>query len=322
MNIRNSSAEKDSCAVSFPQALIDSGVTLERGIARILQVNLGLKCNQMCRHCHLDAGPHRSEWMTRRTMDQVVAFAEKGGFSLIDITGGAPELHDHLSDFIRDMSAIGAGVILRSNLSVLNHKEDAFIETLKENHVGIVASFPSLNQVQTDSMRGSGVFFESIHCLQRLNSKGYGEVTCGLPLDLVVNPSGAFLPPSQEALEKRFRKILAQKWGVAFNRVFSFANVPLGRFYKWLKKTGNYDIYLERLAFAFNSSTIPGLMCRSLVSVSWDGYLYDCDFNQAAGIPLGWEKQHITDAKSLPEPGAPIAVDDHCFTCTAGSGFT
>ncbi len=322
MNAQKMSSPKNTCTVSFAQALLDAGVVLERDITRTLQVNLGLKCNQMCVHCHLDAGPARNEWMTRQTMDQVVGFAEKGGFNTVDITGGAPELHDRLIDFVKDISGIKAGIILRSNLSVLNTKEDAYLEKLKDNQVGIVASFPSLNEVQADAMRGRGVFATSIDCLRKLNKKGYGAANSGLTLDLVVNPSGAFLPPSQEGLEKRFKKMLAKKWGISFDRVFSFANVPLGRFYTWLKKTGNYDAYVKKLASAFNPATIQGLMCRSLVSVAWDGYLYDCDFNQAAGIPLGREKKHITEVSRVPDPGTPIAVGGHCFTCTAGSGFT
>ncbi len=321
-DIQKDLPEPDAAAGSFSHTLLSKGIGLERGDTTTLQINLGLKCNQVCTHCHLDAGPGRKEWMTRETMDQVVTFAEKGSFKVIDITGGAPELHHNLLEFIRNLSGIGAQLMLRSNLSMLHDKGDSFMSVLKAYGVNIVASFPSLNNIQTDSMRGKGIFNTSISSLKKLNEMGYGVSESGLLLDLVVNPSGAFLPPSQESLEKRFKKVLEQKWGISFNRVFSFANVPLGRFQAWLKRSNNYDPYMKKLAAAFNPSAIDGLMCRTLVSVSWDGYLYDCDFNQAAGLPHGNKKVHISRIEELPGPGTLIAVDDHCYTCTAGAGFT
>ncbi len=314
--------EADAAAGSFSQTLLSNDLKLERGRTNILQINLGLKCNQVCTHCHLEAGPGRKEWMTRETMDEVVVFVEKGNFHTVDITGGAPELHLNLIEFIRKLSGVGVQIILRSNLSVLHDKGDSFISELKAYGVNIVASFPSLNKTQTDSMRGKGIFSTSVSSLKKLNNLEYGVSESGPLLDLVVNPSGAFLPPPQESLEKRFKKVLEQKWGISFNRVFSFANVPLGRFQTWLIQSGNYDSYMEKLAAAFNPSAIDGLMCRTLISVSWDGYLFDCDFNQAAGLLLGNKKMHISHVEELPESGTPIVVDNHCYTCAAGTGFT
>jgi radical SAM/Cys-rich protein len=185
-----------------------------------------------------------------------------------------------------------------------------------------VASLPSLNQAQTDSQRGSRVFERSIETLQKLNSLGYGKNGNKLQLDLVSNPAGAFLPPSQEQAAKRYRQTLHQKWGITFNNFYCFANVPLGRFRKWLKESGNFEPYLERLAAAFNPCASGGVMCKSLISVSWDGYLYDCDFNLAVGLPMNRRKTHISEMQGIPLPGTSIAFADHCYTCMAGSGFT
>ena len=188
--------------------------------------------------------------------------------------------------------------------------------------VGIVGSLPSLNQTQTDAQRGNGVFETSIAVMKKLNSLAYGRTGSGLEINLTSNPTGAFLPVPQAQAERRFRTDLERKWGINFNSLFTFANVPLGRFLRWLMETGNYESYMLRLAESFNPCTIEGLMCRTLVSVSWDGYLYDCDFNQANGLFMGGRKLHVSEMDSPPAPGTPIAVGDHCYACTAGSGFT
>jgi radical SAM/Cys-rich protein len=303
----------------FAQTLAAHDLTLLRSKATTLQLNVGFLCNQVCRHCHLEAGPARKEMMNRETMNQLTAFAGRNKFDLIDITGGAPELHPELGDFIRVLSPLAPRTVLRSNLTALYQKGEPLMNLLKEYNVDIVASFPSLNAVQTESIRGNGCFNTSIAALKQLNSLGYGKERC---LDLVVNPSGAFLPPPQEQLEKRFHKALEQKWGIIFNSVFSFGNVPLGRFRNWLIQSNNFNKYVDKLISAFNPCTVEGLMCRTLVSVSWDGYLFDCDFNQAAGRFSGKRKIHISRLQKPPEPGSPIATDVHCYTCTAGSGFT
>ena len=316
-------AEKSLPVEPFGQTLAKHGLSLTRENTTTLQINVGLLCNQTCRHCHLQAGPNSKEVMNQETVDQVVDLAQRFLFETIDITGGAPEMNPHLVDMIERLSLHSPRLMLRSNLTALaNAERDYLIEVCKERRVVIVASFPSLNEAQAESQRGRGVFQESINVLRKLNSLGYGQPESGLELNLVSNPTGAFLPSSQEQLEKRFCQILKNKWGIVFNNLFSFANVPLGRFRRWLEQSGNLERYLQKLASSFNPCAIEGLMCRSLLSVSWDGYVFDCDFNQAADLYMGGKKTHISDLQELPEPGEPIAVSHHCYTCTAGAGFT
>ncbi len=287
-----------------------------------MQINLGFLCNQTCQHCHLNAGPARKENMGSDTVNEVVAYAQRCHFDTIDITGGAPELNPHLLDLIKKISPLAPRIMLRSNLSALKDQMNRLIEPLKSHRVVIVASFPSLNLNQTDSQRGEGIFAESIAVLKELNAMGYGRNGSGLELNLVSNPTGAFLPPNQEKTEKRYHQILDQKWGVRFNRLFSFANVPLGRFRQWLIKSGNFESYMQKLVSNFNPCSVEGLMCRTLVSVSWDGYLYDCDFNLARGVYMGGKKIHVSEMPGPPEPDTPIVTADHCYTCAAGLGFT
>jgi radical SAM/Cys-rich protein len=296
---------------------------LTRLTTSILQINVGLLCNQICRHCHLNAGPGRKENMTRETIHEVISYAGRSRFEVIDITGGAPELNPNVADLIDKCTSCAPRVMFRSNLSALDDgKRDHLMELLKAHHVVIIASFPSLNEVQADSQRGDGIFRKSIGALKKLNDLGYGIPGTGLELNLVSNPTGAFLPPSQQQTEKRFRQVLEGKWGLRFNNLYNFANAPLGRFRQWLSKSGNLSGYIEKLASSFNPCAIEGLMCRTLISVSWDGYLYDCDFNLARGLYLGGRKTHVSDMPGPPEPGSPIVVADHCYTCTAGAGFT
>jgi radical SAM/Cys-rich protein len=308
--------------VSFAETLTAHDLALEREEVTTLQVNVGLMCNQRCAHCHLDAGPERKEIMSSETMDQVVRFAASHNFEVIDITGGAPELHPDLPAFIEKLYPMRAKIMLRSNLSVLAGKGEPLMEHLRNHGVHIVASFPSLNEAQTEAIRGKGIFKKSVATLRKLNDMGYGIPGSDLRLDLVVNPAGAFLPSSQKSLEKQFKKILEDKWKVHFNQLFSFANVPLGRYKAWLQRSNNYERYMDKLTSAFNPSAVEGLMCRSLISVSWDGFLYDCDFNQASGLYMGNRKRHISEIKKLPSHGEPVAAGNHCFTCTAGEGFT
>jgi radical SAM/Cys-rich protein len=307
----------------FNQALCKHGLRLDRGETTALQVNVGLLCNQACRHCHLGAGPGREENMTSDTVDEVVSYAGRAGFETVDITGGAPELNPNTIKLIEKMSPLVPRIMFRSNLSAMNDdRSHRLLTLLKAHRVVIVASFPSLNEAQADSQRGDGVFKIGIETLKKLNLMGYGQEGSSLELNLVSNPTGAFLPPDQSQSEKRFRQVLKRKWGIVFNNLYNFANVPLGRFRQWLLKSGNLKDYIEKLADNFNSCAIEGLMCRNLVSVSWDGYLYDCDFNLARGLYLGGRKIHVTEMPGRPEEGSPIVVADHCYTCTAGAGFT
>lgn len=307
----------------FAQTLKEHGLKLTRNETKTLQINTGLLCNQKCMHCHLTAGPQRKEIMDRDTAEHIIRFASENSFETIDITGGAPELNPILPDLIKNLRPLASRVILRANLTALNDGNREFLfDLLKSYKVVIVASFPSTNESQTNSQRGDKIFQRSIKALKKLNLFGFGCKDSGLELDLVSNPTGAFLPPSQVQAEKRFHRVLMQKWGIEFNNLYIFANVPLGRFKTWLLKSGNYDKYMENLSSGFNPCSVDGLMCRSQVSVSWDGFLYDCDFNLAAGFFMGGKKKHISRINSSPQKGEPISVGDFCYTCTAGSGFT
>ena len=304
-------------------ALERHGLELRRAHTHTLQVNVGLLCDLACRHCHLEAGPRRTEVMSRITMDAVVAFARRCRFQCIDITGGAPELVPDLGWFLGQLAPLTSRLLLRSNLTALAAAPaEDLLEVCRAHRVAIVASFPSTHPGQTDAQRGRGVGERSIAMLQRLNGLGWGCEGSGLELNLVANPTGAFLPAAQAETEARFKRDAERKWGIAFNRLFTFANAPLGRFRVWLEASGNYEGYMLKLARSFNPCTVEGLMCRSLVSVAWDGTLYDCDFNIAAGLPLGGAPLHVSTLETLPEAGVPIATGDHCYACTAGSGFT
>jgi radical SAM/Cys-rich protein len=308
--------------VPFKATLARHNLQLLRGTTRTLQINMGLLCNQVCRHCHLNAGPGRKENMDATTVAAVVAYAARCNFETIDITGGAPELNTNLPHLIEAISPYAARIMLRSNLSAMKDRLPELADLLQQQRVTVVASFPSVNITQTDSQRGAGIFQESVAVLRQLNQLGYGHPDSRLILDLVSNPTGAYLPPSQEQAQKRFHQVLERKWGVVFNNLYNFANVPLGRFRDWLINTENFTDYLTKLSSSFNPCSVEGLMCRSLVSVSWDGYLYDCDFNLARGLPLGGSKIPVSEMQAPPVPGSPIATADHCYTCTAGSGFT
>lgn len=320
--MKTSSQAKATEIKPFKSALAKYGLKLSRQTTRTLQINMGLLCNQTCRHCHLSAGPKRKENMDAQTLKEVVAYAQRSRFETIDITGGAPELNPLLPELIQQIAAHTPRIMLRSNLSALNQHMNRLMEVLKSHRVVILASFPSLNLSQTDAQRGEGIFEESIAMLKALNAQGYGRDGSGLKLDLVSNPTGAFMPPSQQQIEKRYHQILDQKWGLRFNRLFNFANVPLGRFKQWLVQTGNYENYLRKLVASFNPCAIEGLMCRNQISVSWDGYLHDCDFNLAISLHMSGKRIHISEMPGIPKTGSPIMTADHCYTCAAGSGFT
>jgi radical SAM/Cys-rich protein len=307
----------------FSKTLAAQGLELRRGATTTLQINVGLRCNQGCRHCHLEAGPGRSEMMPWDTAQEAIRFAEKGAFQVIDITGGAPELHPRISEMVERLAPLAPRVMLRGNLTVVaEEKRDDLLEVCRTHRVVLVGSLPSLHASQTEAQRGQGVFLKSLAALRRLNEMGYGLPGSPLELNLVSNPVGAFLPVNQAQAERRFRRELREKWRIEIHRLFTFANAPLGKFRKWLEETGNLEAYLRKLASSFNPCTVGGVMCRTLVSVGWDGYLYDCDFNLAKGIFLGGRRRHVAEMAAPPQPGEPIATSDHCYACTAGSGFT
>jgi len=308
---------------TFKENLAVRGTDLTRGECTTLQINVGLLCNQGCRHCHLDAGPSRTEIMDAKTVADVIELAARFRFKTIDITGGAPELNPHILTLISKLAPLTDILMLRSNLTAIAAEEQrGLLEILTDNRVTIVASLPSLNEAQAEAQRGKNSFAASISTLKKLNALGYGRPDSGLELNLVSNPAGAFLPSTQAETEKRFRRMLASKWDISFNNLYVFANVPLGRFLAWLQASGNLENYILKLAAHFNPCTLEGLMCRSLISVSWDGYLFDCDFNQALQLYMGGRKKHVSTLHDLPAPGTAIAVSEHCYTCTAGAGFT
>jgi radical SAM/Cys-rich protein len=306
----------------FGERLSRHGIQLRRGQTATLQVNVGSLCNLSCRHCHLSAGPDSAQAMTRQTADEVIAYAGRGGFATVDITGGAPELNPNLARLITGVKPFVKKTIVRSNLTLFTGGRERLPEFFAEHGVVIATSLPSVNKGQTDAQRGDGVFERVIGMMKRLNSMGYGVAGSGLELNLVMCPSGAFLPQPQAQTERRFRDALGRGCGITFNNLHTFANVPIGRYGQWLDSSGNREAYVNKLTDSFNPCAVDGLMCRSLVSVSWDGYLYDCDFNLAEGLFMGGEKKHISEMESIPPPGSPIAIGEHCYTCSAGAGFT
>ena len=307
----------------FTKTLARHELKLTRENTQVLQVNVGLLCNQTCGHCHLNAGPGKTEVMTRQTADDIAAWAEPLAFETIDITGGAPELNPDIEYILKRFARLSPQLVFRSNLSALSSDDGKHLmDLLKQLKAVIVASFPSINESQADAQRGDGIFKTSIEALQTLNTMGYGQPGTGLELNLVCNPTGAFMAADQTQTDNRFRQVLNSKWGIAFNHLFSFSNAPLGRFRKWLERSGNLPTYLNKLVDSFNPCALEGVMCKTLVSVSWDGYLYDCDFNLARGLPMGGSRIHVSDMSGPPLPGSPIATADHCYTCTAGAGFT
>ncbi|MBK5276755.1 MAG: arsenosugar biosynthesis radical SAM protein ArsS [Desulfuromonadales bacterium] len=308
---------------AFENTLARHNLELTRGETTTLQINVGLTCDLACRHCHLEAGPARTEMMDQATTEAVVDCAGRFRFAGIDITGGAPELLPQLPWLIGRLAPLTPRLIVRTNLTALARPESAELPDLYLRHrVVIVASLPAVNAAQAESQRGGGSWETSIATLRRLNGIGYGVEGSGLELDLVANPTGAFLPTGQAQSERRFHQDLQRRYGIAFSNLYTFANVPLGRFRSWLEQSGNLEGYLRKLTESFNPCTLPGLMCRSQISVDWNGFLYDCDFNLAAGLLHGRQRQHISTLTELPQPGTSIPVGDHCYSCTAGSGFT
>jgi len=310
--------------MTFQETLDRHALPLTRDVTTALQVNVGRLCDLACRHCHLEAGPDRqSDMMSAETANAVIACARRFPFASIDLTGGAPELLPQLPQLVAALAPLTPQLILRTNLVALGHPVSSGLPELYRSHrVTLVASLPANNRGQTEAQRGSGVWEESISRLQQLNALGYGHPDSGLELDLAANPTGAFLPVPQAQAEARFRTELQRRYGVVFNHLFTFANVPLGRYRTWLESSGNFADYSARLQESFNPSTLGGLMCRYQLSVDWNGWLYDCDFNLAAGLPQGGRRRHISELEALPASGTPIPVGEHCFACTAGAGFT
>ncbi len=289
---------------------------------QVLQVNLGYWCNMACTHCHVSAGPSRSERMSREVVEAVVRVLADNPIDTLDITGGAPEMNPHFRMLVSCAKTEVKRVIVRTNLSILLDKGNEDLPEFYRDHgVELVASLPCYLEENVDDVRGIGAFGKSISALRMLNSAGFGNGSDGRSLTLVFNPRGAFLSPSQNALEADYKRALKEHYDVTFNRLFAFTNMPVGRFRDTLVRNGNLEIYQEMLASAFNPATLENIMCRSLVSVGWDGRLYDCDFNQALGLGLDSSvPQHIRNFDHAVLSRRIISVNDHCFGCTAGQG--
>jgi radical SAM/Cys-rich protein len=297
---------------------------LTRGRLDTLQVNLGYRCNQACFHCHVNASPDRKEMMDGGTVDLVLRVLEARSLATLDITGGAPELNPHFRRLVTGARRLGVRVIDRCNLTIVNEPgfED-LAQVLAGERVEITASLPCYTKDNVERQRGEHVFESSILALRKLNALGYGHDGSGLTLNLVYNPLGAFLPPAQDKLEADYRRELGLHFGIVFNHLFTLANMPIARFGSTLVSQGRFDAYMQLLRGAHNPANLEGVMCRSLVSVDWRGYLYDCDFNQMLGIPLvaaGRPRRHLSDLLHQDLNEEAIAVADHCYGCTAGQG--
>lgn len=289
----------------------------------IFQVNVGKMCNQVCKHCHVDAGPDRKEIMTRETMQLCLDAIDKSDVETVDLTGGAPEMNPNFRWFVEELSKRVKHIIVRCNLTIIlaNPKYHDLPDFFKKHKIEVVSSLPYFSERRTDSQRGDGVFSKSIEALQMLNKVGYGKEGSGLTLNLVYNPTGAFLPAGQDGLEKEFKSALKRKFDIEFNSLFAITNIPISRFLEYLVRSDNYEQYMDTLVEAYNPVAAENVMCRSTISISWDGYLYDCDFNQMLDLKVDVSgKQHIKDWDYNKLNQRNIIIDQHCYGCTAGSG--
>lgn len=307
---------------TFAHLLREKGMdNLQADGIGILQVNLGKLCNMTCRHCHVDAGPDRREIMSRETIDMCLDALRNSHIKTLDLTGGAPEMNPDFRYVVNAARSLGVHVIDRCNLTILlaNGYRD-LPQFLAEQQVEIVASLPCYLEQNTDRQRGDGAYRESISALRQLNALGYGQAGSPLSLTLVYNPVGPSLPPSQQQLENDYRNVLRSEHGIEFTRLFTITNMPISRFLEDLIEQQAYETYMQRLIDAFNPTAAAGVMCRTMISVGWDGLLYDCDFNQMLDMPLGGKRRHISQLNPRELEEQAIAVAGHCYGCTAGQG--
>jgi radical SAM/Cys-rich protein len=310
--------------VSFSEKLKTFGLyPLKPTGLQIFQVNIGKMCNQTCVHCHVDAGPDRKEIMTQETMQVCLDILAKAAIPIVDITGGAPEMNPHFRWFVTELKKLGKHIIVRCNLTIIvaNPKYHDLPQFFAENQIEVVSSLPFYEASRTNRQRGNGVFEDSIKALGMLNAVGYGQTDSSLILNLVYNPAGAFLPTSQEALERDFKQSLYKQHQIVFNQLFAITNMPISRYLDYLLRSGNYENYIEKLVNAFNPVAASHVMCRNMISVGWDGYLYDCDFNQMLALKV--EKnhpQHVREFDIETLLTRNIVLGQHCFGCTAGAG--
>jgi len=300
----------------------------------IFQINVGKMCNQVCKHCHVDAGPDRREIMTRETMQFCIEAIKLSGAKTVDLTGGAPEMNPDFRWFIEELSALEKKIIVRCNLTIIvaNQKYNDLPEFFKKHKIEVVSSLPYFTATKTDSQRGDGVFEKSIQALKMLNDVGYGKENSGLILNLVYNPAGAFLPADQNSLEKEFKTKLKSIYEIEFNNLFAITNLPISRFLEYLVRTGNYIGYMEKLINAYNPTAAENVMCRNTISIGWDGYMYDCDFNQMLELKISTSaksfddktikknNQHVSNFDMSTINQRSIKIGQHCYGCTAGAG--
>jgi len=297
---------------------------IKRTRLETLQVNLGYRCNQQCVHCHVNAGPKRKEMMERSTIERVVSYLRSSGARKLDLTGGAPELNPYFRDLVDAARKMDVHVVDRSNLTILEEREqEGLARFLADHQVEIMASLPCYLKENVDRQRGNGVFDVSLRALQKLNRLGYGQKGSKLILNLVYNPMGPFLPPNQKVLEEDYRKQLGDRYGIVFNYLYTMTNMPIHRFRKVLISNGELFSYMERLRLAHQDANLQSVMCRTLISVDWQGYIYDCDFNQMLGLPLqieGKPRTNLSELIGIELEGRPIMVSEQCYACTAGQG--
>lgn len=308
----------------FKDKIAESGkFPLKPKKLEILQINLGYMCNQVCSHCHVDAGPDRKEIMTVETMKQCLEVIKNTGAHTLDLTGGAPEMNPDFRWFVEEASKAGIkDFIVRSNLTIIlaNKKYHDLPEFFKKHNVHVVSSLPFYKREKTDKQRGSGVFDKSIKALQMLNEVGYAQEGTGLKLDLVYNPSGAFLPTNQAAMEHDFKVALKEDFNIDFDNLFSITNLPISRFLEYLIASDNYEDYMYALVDAYNPAAVENVMCTNTISISWDGWLYDCDFNQMLDLKVDSKVKHISDYNEDLLNDRKIVISQHCYGCTAGAG--
>ena len=324
VNILEHGQTGDFSLVPFQQKISESGLyPLRPTNLEVFQINMGKMCNQVCKHCHVDAGPDRKEIMTKETMQQCLEILKNNHLlKTVDLTGGAPEMNPAFRWFVEEIKKLDKHVIVRCNLTIIlaNKKYFDLPQFYKLHQVEVVSSLPFYTQDRTDRQRGDGVFEDSIKALKMLNEVGYGMEDTGLILNLVYNPAGAFLPPIQATLEKEFKTVLFDKYQISFNQLFAITNLPISRFLDYLLQTGNYEKYMEKLVTAYNPVAAANVMCRNTISVGWDGYLYDCDFNQMLDLKLAGTGNHIAHFDTQQLNNRNIIIGQHCYGCTAGAG--
>lgn len=325
LDVLSNSAIAFSDVVRFEDKLseIGYGSGIKPSKIEIFQINIGKLCNQTCAHCHVDAGPDKkTENMDRATLELCLKIIHENKIPTVDITGGAPEMNPHFRWFVEACTSIGVKVMVRCNLTIImaNKKYFDLPDFFAANNVHVVSSLPYFTKSRTDSQRGDGVFNDSIEALNKLNQVGYGKEGSSLILDLVYNPSGAFLPGDQNELEGEFKRQLKRRYDIDFNNLYVITNLPVSRFLDYLIESENYESYMTELSNAFNSQTIEGLMCRSTISISWDGFIYDCDFNQMLDLKSDVPNPHIKDFNVNYLTKRTIKTNQHCYGCTAGAG--